>query len=318
MIVTVTPNPVLDRTLTVPRIAFNAMVRAIGVREDWGGKGFNVSRALHALGEESVVMGFVGGATGDKLLQGLSSLGIAADLTPIAGETRTNIVITDTAGDRYVKVNEVGPTIRDEELASFFRRVEERAAPGDIWALCGSLPPGVPPDFYAELIQLLRSREVRVVLDTSGPPFDLGMAAHPYLVKPNAAEAEAATGCAAATVDGAASAAASLLDRGMAVVALSLGAGGLLLASEQARVLARPPTVRAPNPVGAGDALVAGMIWAMTQGLDVPDVARWGVAAGTAAAMREGVSVGTRAEVEAIARQVTVLPWPEAAGQEDG
>lgn len=315
MIVTVTPNPVLDRTLTVPKIAFNAMTRATGIREDWGGKGFNVSRALQALGSESLAMGFAGGPTGDKLLAGLRSLGITSDLTPVDGETRTNIVITDAAGEQYVKVNEAGPTIHHHEVARFLTQVEDRVEPGDIWALCGSLPPGAPPDFYATLTRLLQDQGARVILDTSGDPFSQGLTAHPYLVKPNAEEAARETGKSVETPAEAAPAVAALLAWGVPVVALSLGAGGLLLASENARIFARPPTVHAPNPVGAGDALVAGMIWAMTQEMDWKDVARWGVAAGTAAAMREGVSVGTRDEVAAIARQVEMANWPAPAGR---
>ena len=98
MIVTVTPNPVLDRTLTVAKIVLNDMARVQEVREDWGGKGFNVSRALYALGRQSLATGFVGGATGQKLTQGLHRLGIETNLVAIFGETRTNIVITDASG----------------------------------------------------------------------------------------------------------------------------------------------------------------------------------------------------------------------------
>ena len=112
MIVTVTPNPGLDRTLTVSRITFDEMIRASGSRLDWGGKGFNVSRALHALGAKSVVTGFVGGPTGQMLSRGLEGMGISTDLLPIAGETRTNTVVTEAGSGRYVKVNEPGPTVQ--------------------------------------------------------------------------------------------------------------------------------------------------------------------------------------------------------------
>jgi fructose-1-phosphate kinase PfkB-like protein len=171
----------------------------------------------------------------------------------------------------------------------------------------------VPPDFYAGLTRLLQEQGAKVILDTSGAPFDLGLGARPYLIKPNAEEAGAATGFDASTAAGAASAVIALLDRGAEVVALSLGAGGLLLGCECARIYARPPAVRAPNPVGAGDSLVAGLIWAMAQGLGWEAVARWGVAAGTAAAMREGVSVGAFDEVAALTHRVELLPWPDQA-----
>jgi len=306
VIVTVTPNPVLDRTLTVPRIVFDEVMRATSSRLDWGGKGFNVSRALQALGVESTAMSFVGGATGQMLERGLRDLGIATDFVHIAGETRTNIVVTDVGAEQYVKVNEAGPTVQAQELVAFFDQTRERVRPGNIWVLSGSLPPGVPLDFYAQLIALVQARGAKALLDSSGEPLRLGCAAGPYLVKPNAVEAEEMTGREVNSDAGALGAAEFFLHQGIELVALSLGAGGLLLASKQCAVWARPPHVRARNPVGAGDALLAGIAWALERGLPLEEVARWGVAAGTAAAVREGVSVGTRTEVGALYERVRI------------
>jgi 1-phosphofructokinase family hexose kinase len=304
LIVTVTPNPVLDRTLTVPRIVFNEIMRATASRLDWGGKGFNVSRALCALGVESVAMGFVGGVAGQRLARGLRDLGIVTDLVTVAGETRTNIVITAGEEERYIKVNEVGPTVQAEEWQGFLDRVRERVRPGEIWVLSGSLPPGLPSDFYAQLIGLVQERGAKALLDASGEPLRLGCVAGPHLVKPNAVEAKEMTGQKIGSDADALSAAAFFLDQGVELVALSLGAEGMLLASRQQAVWARPPRVQARNPVGAGDASLAGVAWALEQGLALEEIARWGVAAGTAAAMREGVSVGTRSEVEALYEQI--------------
>lgn len=311
MIVTVTPNPVLDRTMTVPRIKMNEMVRAVAVSEDWGGKGINVSRALRALGVTSVAMGFVGGATGVKLEQGLHRLGVMTDLVKIAGETRTNIVIREQEGERYVKANEAGPEIAQHEVDTFFRRALERVQPDDLWALCGSLPPGVPSHFYAVLIRELSARGAKVALDTSGDPLHLGIAARPYLVKPNLDEAGAWLGRRLTSSLDATEAVAALLARGVSVVALSLGAEGLLLATEEVRIWARPPRVTERNPVGAGDALLAGISYALEAGMSWEDVARWGVAAGTAAATLPGVAVGTRREVARLLERVTLAPWPK-------
>jgi 1-phosphofructokinase family hexose kinase len=348
VIVTVTPNPGLDRTLTVPRIVFNQMMRATASRLDWGGKGFNVSRALQALGVESVAMGFIGGATGHTLERGLGDLGISTDFVPIAGETRTNTIITsaplsagpsarlragiDADAQRYVKVNEPGPTVRAEEVAAFFDRARERVRPGGIWVLCGSLPPGVPPDFYARLTALVQAMGARVLLDSSGEALRLGCAASPYLVKPNVVEAEEMTGQEISSDADALAAAEFFLRQGIELVALSLGADGLLLASKELAVWARPPCVQARNPVGAGDALLAGIASALAgpstalrAGPSAPlragtehrrkehvrsleEIARWGVATGTAAAMQEGVSFGTRAEVEALYEQIQPGP----------
>jgi 1-phosphofructokinase family hexose kinase len=304
LIVTVTPNPVLDRTLTVPRIVFNEVMRATASRLDWGGKGFNVSRALCALGVESVAMGFVGGVTGQRLVRGLRDLGIVTDLVTVAGDTRTNIVITDGEGERYLKVNEAGPTVQAEEWGAFLDRVRERVRPGEIWVLSGSLSPGLPSDFYAQLIGLVQERGAKAVLDASGEPLRLACATGPYLVKPNAVEAEEMTGRRISSDADVLSAAAFFLDQRVELVALSLGGDGLLLASRLQAVWARPPRAQARNPVGAGDASLAGIAWALERGLPLEEIARWGVAAGTAAAMREGVSVGTRDEVEALYKHI--------------
>jgi len=305
-IVTVTPNPVLDRTLTVPRLVFNEMIRAASSRLDWGGKGFNVSRALKALGVESVAMGFVGGATGRMLERGLNEMGIATDFVHIAGETRTNIVIAEAATERYVKVNEAGPTVQAEEWEAFLDQVRERVRPGDIWVLSGSLPPGVPSDCYAQLIDQVQAEGATALLDASGEPLRLGCAASPYLVKPNAIEAGEMTGQEIRSDADALSAAKRCLGLGIELVALSLGADGLMLSSQERTVWARPPSVQVRNPVGAGDALLAGIAWALQHRLPLEEVARWGVASGTAAALREGVSVGTRTEVETMYQLVRV------------
>lgn len=304
MIFTVTPNPVLDRTLTVPEIVFDEMTRALSVREDWGGKGFNVLRALQALGVAGEALGFVGGVAGQKLVAGLRSLGISSDLTLIAGETRTNIMIAEAGSARYIKVDETGPALSEAEIAALFERVRAKVRAGDWWALCGSLPPGAPLDFYARLIDLIQGQGARALLDASGEPLRLGLAARPYLVKPNAIEAAELTGAVVRSEVEARRASEAFLAMGAQRVALSLGAGGLLWATPEAQARARPPQVRVKNPTGAGDALLAGVLRALAEGLPHTEIARWGVAAGTAAALQEGVGVGTLAEVLALYAQV--------------
>jgi len=311
VIVTVTPNPVLDRTLTVPHITFNEVLRATALQLDCGGKGFNVSRALWALGEESVAMGFVGGATGQMLADSLAGLGIATDFTPIAGETRTSTVVVEVGGKRQIKVNEAGPTVTEAEWMSLLDRVRQRVRPGDIWVLSGRLPPGVPPDFYVRVIGLVQGVGARAFLDTSGAALCLGCTAKPHLAKPNREEVEelVRAGGSVSRIDTDADlldAARLLLRQGIDLVAVSLGERGLLLTSERRTVWARPPRVRVRNVVGAGDALLAGLVWAAVRGLSLEEMARWGVAAGTAAAMQPGVNFGTRSEVEAVYREVSV------------
>ncbi len=199
-------------------------------------------------------------------------------------------------GTQYVKVNEPGPTVSATELAAFYARVATVARPGDLWALCGSLPPGLPVDFYAQLIHTLRGLGARVLLDTSGEPFRLGLAARPYAVKPNLPEMEAWLGRPLADCRAVAGAVDNLLELGISLVALSLGADGLMLATEATQVWTKPPQVVAPNPVGAGDALVAGLLWALSERTYRLRKLRRGVWQ-RARRLRCRVSVGTRAEV---------------------
>jgi 1-phosphofructokinase family hexose kinase len=191
-----------------------------------------------------------------------------------------------------------------EELSAFFDRVQARLRPDDLWVLAGSLPPGVPPGLYAQLVRLLQESGARALLDCPGEPLRLGCAARPCLVKPNVSEAEALTGQPIHSVADALDAAHAILGQGIEIVALSLGAEGLLLAVEGQVVHAVPPRVQVRVPVGTGDALLAGLAWALERGLAPAEMARWGVAAGTAAALREGVGVGTAQEVQTIYESV--------------
>ena len=287
-------------------IEFNQVMRASSVRLDWGGKGFNVARALRALGEPCHAMGLIGGATGQLLARGLRDLDITTDFVSIAGETRSNIVIEEEKAGRHIKVNESGPQVSAEDLKAMRSQMGTLAAPNTWWILAGSLPPGVPAGLYAELIQLLKGQGAWVVLDTSGEPLRLGCAAGPYLVKPNAEEATEVTGQPIDEPKDALAAAAALLRQGPVLVALSMGALGLVLASREQAIWARPPAVAARTPVGVGDALLAGMVWAMARQFPMAEVARWGVAAGSAAAMLEGVGVARMAEIQAMYKRISV------------
>ncbi len=248
---------------------------------------------------------------GAKLASGLRAHGIQLTAVPIAEETRTNIVITEADALRYIKVNEAGPTISCEEQMVFFESVDNLVQVGDIWVLCGSLPPGLSLDFYAQLTERMHHAGAKVLLDASGEAFRMGISMCPDIIKPNDIEAAAFLGEPIAGPKQAARAVDKFVEMGITLVALSLGAAGLMLASGSSRIWAKPPSVHAQNPVGAGDALVAGIVWAFAKGLSLAEVARWAVASGTAAAVREGVSVGTRSEIKTLHAQVKFATWPE-------
>ena len=260
---TVTLNPGLDRTLTVPSLTFNTVLRATASQLDWGGKGFNVARALKALGVDSIALGFIGDATGRILARGLQEVGIATEFIEIDGETRTNTVVAEANTDRYIKVNEAGPTVPPAALVTLEERIRSLVMPDSYWVLAGSLPPGVPIDYYARLVRLIRQLGARVCLDASGEAMRQGCAAAPYLVKPNAEEAQEITGYSIGSVEDAYAAAGFFLDRGVTLAAVSLGPAGVVVGTRGRTVHAKPPEVTARTPVGVGDALLAGLIWSL-------------------------------------------------------
>ncbi len=304
MLYTITLNPTLDKTLSVPRLRPGEVHRARFIRQDIGGKGINVSRALAALGIASRPIGFLGGATGLAMRHGLAAAGYDAAFIEVTGETRQNLTLLDEATGVYTKINEPGPTVGPAHLAAMADLVASLARPGDLWAFCGSLPPGAPDDFYAALIAIVQAAGGLAFLDTSGPALAAGLAVRPYGIKPNSEEAVEALGRPVISDEDHITAARALQALGPAVVCLTRGAQGLVLALDDEVVIAAPPPVTAASPVGAGDATLAGLLWATLDGCDAAETARRAVACGTAAAMQEGTGVGERALVEELLSRV--------------
>lgn len=305
MLYTLTPNPSVDRSLVVPEIRFNSVLRSEQVRLDYGGKGFNVSRALHTFGIESTAIAWVGGGSGKMLADGLQRLGIQTDFVWMDGETRTNTMMIEEEGDWHIKVNEPGPSISGEAIKQMLQKVEGYAKKGDVWILSGSLPPDVSEGFYADLITLLKSRGARVYLDSNGAALEKGSQAGPYLVKPNIAEASKIVGFTIDSIEEAKRAALPFLRMGgIEYFALTMGEAGLLMASQYEMVHARPPKIHVRNAAGSGDALLAGMLYAQSRDMPLEEVARWAVATGTASVETEGVSEFSIERIQALLPEV--------------
>ncbi len=306
MIYTLTLNPALDRELVVPEFAFDAILHAGARRIDYGGKGFNVSRALKALGTESIALGLVGGPTGERIAHGLDETNISSDLVWISGETRTNISIVNADSTHYLKVNEPGPIIAPLEMYTIYQKICKMARPGDWWVISGSLPQGIPEALYPELINIIQEADGRAVLDTDGPALRMGCEAAPYLVKPNRAEAERLADHPIESREDAKAALRVIHTLGPRHIALSLGADGALFSDGQQVWYAEPPTIQERNPIGAGDAMVAGMVWARSRDEAWPEALRWGVACGALAASLGGTAMGSRADVRILSEHVRV------------
>ena len=304
MIYTLTLNPAVDRELTVPAMEFDSVLRASGARVDFGGKGFNVSRLLKGMDAPSTAVGFLGGRAGELLQDGLQSLGIGTDFVWVPEETRTNVSIVTESHDHYIKVNEKGPLVDAAKQKELLHKIDSLAQPGDWWVLAGSLPPGVADDFYARIVNILNRHEAHAILDTSGESLRFGCAEKPYLLKPNAEEAHALTGLSMNTPAEIALAATKICELGAQNVVVSMGKSGALLHTAEATWLTHSPKIKEQNPIGAGDSMVGGLVWALTQGIPLKEALGWGVASGAATASLPGTEVGSRPLIEQLYSQV--------------
>ncbi|MER6631157.1 1-phosphofructokinase family hexose kinase [Streptomyces sp. NPDC000987] len=286
MILTVTLNTALDITYRVGTLRPHASHRIAQVTERPGGKGVNVARVLAALGHETTVTGFTGGATGRLLQERLTATaGVVDALVPVGGATRRTVAVVDERTGDTTQFNEPGPHITPAEWSAFLDAYEDLLASASAVALCGSLPPGVPVGAYAGLVRTARAAGVPVLLDTSGEPLRRGVAARPDLIKPNADELAELTGShdpLRATQDA--------RRRGARAVVASLGAEGLLATAPEGLWRAAPPARVHGNPVGAGDSVVAGLLSGLVEQLPWPDRLARAVAlsAATAAAPAAG------------------------------
>ncbi|HEX7975131.1 MAG TPA: 1-phosphofructokinase [Anaerolineales bacterium] len=304
MIYTLTLNPAVDRELTVPAVEFDSVLRATKSQVDFGGKGFNVSRLLKGLDVDSTAVGFLGGKAGEILQDGLQALGVGTDFVWVAGETRTNVSIVTQSGGHYIKVNERGPAIEPAKQQELLDKISSLASPGDWWVLAGSLPPGVPDSYPAQIVKLLGERGALTLLDTSGEALRLGCREKPYLVKPNAEEARALTGLPMDTPLEIAAGAVEIRKMGALNVVISMGKAGALLQTADETWLAYSPRIREKNPIGAGDSMVGGLVWALKRGLSLKESLGWGVASGAATASLSGTEVGSQKLIEELLSQV--------------
>lgn len=256
------------------RLKFNEILRTDPALLDWGGKGFNVSRGLITLGQPNLALGWVGGGTGKTLEDGLNKLGIQTDFVWVDGETRTNTVIQEESNDWYMLVNETGPKVSPDAIEEMLNKASRYANPGDIWITAGSLPPGVPEDFFANLIRMLKAKGVRVVLDATAAPFKLGVKEVPWMIYPEVTEAERLVGFEIKNFDMAKRAAMNFLQQGIEYVALMLENRSMLLSSRSLMVMASPLKVPVVRVTGARGAMCAGLVDGFVRELPLVEIAR--------------------------------------------
>ena len=291
MIVTVTLNAALDRTLTVPNFHRGHRHRASQVLTLAGGKGINIARALKRLDVPVVATGLAGGRTGTRIVEELTAEAILNDFVRIGEESRTSTAVVDPTETSYTEINEWGPLVSAEELEMLREKLHYLARGADFVVFAGSLPRGVEDGFYADAIRDLNRRGVPVVLDTEGEPLRLGTEAEPYLISPNQREAEHVVGQELDDEEDFLMALNAIAELGARNVHITLESGcfGLFREERQMRrYRAVAPLLEAISVVGAGDVLLAQFLAAQLAGKTVEEALRLAVAAGAASTLEVG------------------------------
>jgi 1-phosphofructokinase family hexose kinase len=309
MILTVTLNAAIDRTVAVPNFRLGHRHRAVESRTVAGGKGINVARALKLLGRPVIATGFAGGPTGNRLLEQLRKEAVLTDFTRIAAETRINLAVIDPTSGEQTEINERGPAVSPEEVEVFLRRVGYLADGAKLCVLAGSLPPGAGDDLYARLVKDLSERGLPVVLDAEGGAMLAGLRAGASVVTPNEREAEELVGQEFADRDDLIQGLAELVRLGAGEAAITQPDGCVAVigsSSEQRFLEVRTEPLDPVSTVGSGDAFLAGYVAARYDGKSADECLAYGVACGAESTQHFGAGTVDRNQVERLLGEVHV------------
>jgi tagatose 6-phosphate kinase len=305
MILCVNLNASIDKTIIVNSFQLGKIHRPEAVKSLAGGKGCNVARALQQFGEKPVVTGWVGGTAGQFIENGLKQEGIASDFVYTDYESRTCTSILDSQNQTMTEIYELGDPVPPEkvtEMLEHFRGIVEGVT---AVSLSGSLPPGVPSDFYAQLIEIAHEANVPAFLDSSKEALLNGVAAKPFLIKPNETEVAILAERELTSLADFAAAAVSISQRYETIVVVSLGKEGAIAARGSEVVHVQNPQVKAKSAVGSGDCMLGGLMFGFSQGLSLVEAVSHGVAAGTANTLSIGAGQFNMQDFEEIKSQTT-------------
>ena len=309
MIVTVTLNAALDRSLTVPTLQLGKRHRASEVLTLAGGKGINVARALKRLDVPVVATGLAGGRTGTRIVEELTGEAILNDFVRIRDESRTSTLVVDPTSGQQTEINEWGPKVTETELGVLMDKLRYLSRGADAVVFAGSLPRGVSESFYAEASRELVRRGIRIALDTEGEPMRLGLEAEPWLVSPNQHEAEQLVGQELFDDEDFLMALDAIAELGARNVHITLEDGCFALVREERQVKryrAVVPRLESVSVVGAGDALLAQWLTSTIEGVGTDEALRLAAAAGAASVLEVGAGRFDPAEARRLAAAVEV------------
>ncbi len=316
MILTVTLNAAIDRTVAVPTFRQGNRHRAVEASTAAGGKGVNVARALKLLDRPVIATGLAGGPTGARLVERMAEESILTDFTWIAGESRTNLAVIDPTSGEQTEINERGPEVTSEELERFLQKLLYLAQGARICVIAGSLPPSVPASFAARTVAELKQLGVETVLDTEGEPLIGGLRAGPAVVTPNASEAEGAVGHEFNDRDDLLAGLRSLIELGAGEAIITREEGcvaSLLDGSERSLYEVTAPALEPIATVGSGDAFLAGFAAARFDGRPPQECLRFAVACGAESTQHFGAGTIDPEEVARLAERVELSVLDTAA-----
>lgn len=306
MIVTVTMNPAIDKTVEIERLRHGGLNRIQKVEYDAGGKGINVSKTIRELGGKSVAMGFLAGNSGKTIANVLGEKGIENDFVWVEGETRTNTKVYEKDGT-LTELNEPGPAVTEAAVEKLLEKLEEYAGKDTLFVLSGSIPDGVPKDIYARITRRVHEKGSRVLVDADGELFRIALEARPDMIKPNRVELEELFGLAADACDEELwKAARSLQNQGIETIAVSMGKEGAMFFIGEYQAKCPALSVKIHSTVGAGDAMVAALAYAWEQKTEKEKMVRMCMAVSTGAVMTVGTKPPSAELVETLKKQVEI------------
>jgi 6-phosphofructokinase 2 len=299
IIVTITMNPAIDTGSSVVHVIPERKLSCSIPRHEPGGGGINVSRAIKKLGGESLALYPAGGSYGQMLRNLLDAEGLNHHLVPINGSTRENFTIFEESSGQQFRFGMPGPPIQDAELELILEVLTTIDPKPDYIVASGSLTPGVPKDFYANMARIAKELNARTIVDTSGEGLQAAVRAGVYLLKPNMNELRTLAKQEIKDESQQVEVARGIIENGQSeIVVVSLGAAGALMVSKEGCERFRAPIVPIRSKVGAGDSMLAGIVLSLAQGKSMQDAVRFGIAAGSAAVMTPGTELCRREDTE--------------------
>lgn len=296
-VLTVTFNPCIDKTITVSGFNYGGLNRVEEMREDMGGKGINVAKVLRSFDISCTAYTFVAGTSGKRFAEALTQDGIDVVSTEVAGEIRTNQKLVNLSDKVTTEINEKGFCVSYDDCKKAFEIIKSHLDADTILVLAGSIPSGMDDDVYAELTQFANSVGAKVILDADTAKLKLGIEAKPCAIKPNLYEFELLTGKKLDTTDKIVSEAQKLIQKGIELVVVSMGADGAVFVNKDIAYKAEPFVIDCQSTVGAGDSMVAALAYSLHKGFELKETAKLCVAAGSITSSKAGTQVCSKEEV---------------------